>query len=73
MAQTLPTLPDPDCEMGPTWVLVRPLPRDVPSAIRVRAWLKRGLRDFGLKVEQVSGVGPEQSGPSAAVKGEGEQ
>src|SRR5438874_1955821 len=34
-------------------LVVTPLPGDVPGDVRVRRWLKRGLRDFGLRCVSV--------------------
>lgn len=51
--------PDPATEQGCSvdpdrWgLVVRPEPSDVPAVNRLRAWLKLGLRRFGLKVESI--------------------
>jgi hypothetical protein len=53
----------PDGKPGPQAVrlTVRPLPDDAPAAVRLRRWLKLGLRTFGLKclsVEEVPNGSP---------------
>ncbi|HVK11060.1 MAG TPA: hypothetical protein VM597_19985 [Gemmataceae bacterium] len=42
-----------------SWLQIRVLPCDVPGAVRVRQWLKVGLRSFGVRAVRVSGVPPE--------------
>jgi hypothetical protein len=41
-----------------TWLRIRVKPDDVPGAIRVRRWLKAGLRSYGLIVEEMTLNGP---------------
>jgi hypothetical protein len=47
--------PPPD---GETWVIeVESLPgRPVPTPVRVRGWLKAGLRQWGLRAVRIGGV-----------------
>lgn len=42
-----------------TWLQVRILPGGPPRAIRMRQWLKRGLRDYGIKVVAMPDELPE--------------
>ena len=45
----MPEHPDaPPCGIGPFVVVVVPKDGDVPDAVRVRRWLKLGLRSYGL-------------------------
>ncbi|MSR55801.1 MAG: hypothetical protein EXS09_21370 [Gemmataceae bacterium] len=41
------------------WLQVRFQPGDTPRAIRMRHWLKIGLRTFGIKAERLTGKQPE--------------
>jgi hypothetical protein len=45
------------------------LPKPVAAAVRLKLWLKIGLRAFGLKCEAVEEIAPEQ--PDAAGPGLG--
>lgn len=50
-------------EASSRWVLVvRPEPgeRDAPFEVRVRRWLKCGLRGFGVRVVEVSSLTPDE-------------
>lgn len=51
--------PPPEDDLS-IWVLtLRPLPDDVPAAVRMRRALKCLLRSFRLKCERISGKEPE--------------
>ena len=41
------------------WLQVRVKPGDTPKAIRMRHWLKCGLRAFGIKAETLTGKQPD--------------
>jgi hypothetical protein len=56
-----PPAGEPD-DLSPWWILVRPLPRDVPAAIRVRRFLKAALRAYGLKCEGIRAKPPDGPG-----------
>ena len=55
--------PDPDDDLGETWIRVRPLPSPdgVWSSCRVASWLKSGLRGYRLQCTAVGKVGPEHA------------
>jgi len=42
-----------------TWLRVRVKPGDTAAAIRVRHWLKSGLRTWGIVVEELRTKSPE--------------
>ena len=42
-------------------LVVEVLPGEVPEVNRLRAWLKRGLRDYGIRCRS---VGPESPPPA---------
>jgi hypothetical protein len=49
-------------------LVVEALPSDTPAAVRLRSWLKRGLRSFNLKcveAKEVAGDGAPAAPPAA--------
>ena len=57
-----PANPEPDEAHSSRWVLVvRSLPgQEVPIESRVKRWLKCGLRGFGIRCIEVSGLTPDE-------------
>jgi len=49
--------PDPDLWL----ILIRPMPSNLPAAVRVRQLLKRALRDWGLKCIEVRTPTPAEA------------
>jgi hypothetical protein len=45
------------------WLKITILPGSTPRAIRMRHWLKRGLRDYGIRVEAMPDDRPEETKP----------
>ena len=64
--------PAEDDDMGESWIRIRPLksPNGIPASIRMRQWLKSGLRAYQLKVEQLTGNPPEPNGCSLPARPE---
>jgi hypothetical protein len=61
-----------------SWLSVRVLDGDTPRAVRMRHWLKQGLRSFGIKAIRLTGelpavereIGPESGQiPPATANG----
>jgi hypothetical protein len=53
-----------DDDMGETWIRIR-APKSlngIQASIRMRHWLKSGLRAYQLKVEQLTGKPPIEAG-----------
>jgi hypothetical protein len=75
----MPDQRPPDDDFGPTRLLLRPLesPRGIKASLRFRAALKVLLRQFHLRRERVTNVGPNgepaqapaQPGPDEAEGG----
>lgn len=43
-----------DAQAGDRWIIeLRPLASDIPAGVRLRHFLKRALRDWGLRCESV--------------------
>jgi hypothetical protein len=61
---------DPPDDLSPWWIEIRPLPADVPAAVRVRRFLKSALRAYGLKCESVRGKPPEDAADAILEKPE---
>jgi hypothetical protein len=45
-------------DIGPTWVLFRPLAHDVPSRMRFRQLLKAALPAYKIRAERIAAIGP---------------
>lgn len=55
--------PPPDADdFGPTWILLRALPSDIPARIRFRSALKALLRQWRLKCDGIQTKAPEANG-----------
>ena len=48
-------------------VIIRALPDDAPASVRLRRWLKLGLRTFGLRCVSVEEVPIAASGLASAA------
>lgn len=66
------TMPEPADDFPErSWLEIVVPKGDVPRAIRLRSWLKQGLRAYGIRVKRVSGQGPEQELETEGQAGEG--
>lgn len=54
----LPTGGSEEDDLSPWYITLRPLPANVPAAVRVRRFLKAALRAYGLRCEGVQAVPP---------------
>lgn len=64
---------DSDRDIGPTWVLLRPLPESdqhpgSPTA-RMRRLLKAMLRGYGIRCERITAAGPDRPADANVAKG----
>lgn len=47
-------------DLSDWWIRVRPLRSDVPAHVRVKRWLKSGLRGFKLRCEAIRASPPKE-------------
>lgn len=60
-------MPDRADDLSDWWIKVRPLPHDVPAAVRVRRFIKAALRAYSLKAEAIQAVPPREVAGAATV------